>query len=782
MKQVFVSTACAIAFAALVTGCASETEGGSSEVGTVSLNIIIDGNDVNSVAFDIACDSGTNLSGQLNVNDEDDPPIAATVMDLPPGPCSVTLTALDDQGVVLCTGSTDFTVVANTTVDANVVLLCEGDGDDPLGNVAITGEFEFIDGNNCPRLHFLNAVPDEVPPEGSLVTVLVSDADGDTLTTALTATGGSFADPAAQSTTYFCDGAAGGQTISVTVTDGDAACDKSKSFDVTCPGVDPCEGVVCEDDGNVCTDAECNPATGQCETSNNTNECTTGGGGELAVNGDFETGDDTGWSNFSGAGATFTVTDTQANGGVYSGNLNAGSASVALVKQANIGIGTVQPNSTVEVSFDLLGSLTGDGGVVIVEFFSELDGGGVSKSEILFGPPAFPNDTWTSYSYTVTTGADVSGGVTLQLKAECGAVAGCAVDSYFDNVSVTFGSGGGEAGTCSEGICVPNAECSVPDDCPPTNNECIDAVCNAGTCGTSNNSNACDGGAGTCNAGVCVPNAECAVDGDCPDTGNECVDPVCNAGTCETSNNSNACENDTGTCDAGVCVPNALSLYAQDFELPMDVLNANALIEDTAAEVPLGPWLFFANVFDSVGNLKFNFGPFGAPNATVSPNDTFISAVVTLEGDVPQGDQQLSVFNDYNCCDRDPITGDLRQGHGNGTDRVEISVFQELNPIPNALIGQTLTFSFDAKRGNIEGATTAFAYIQTLDPSTGFSQTNFVPIELTSIPASWARYSITLALTDPLLEGQILQIGFRNTAQNFEGSGIFYDNVLATLE
>ena len=97
MKQVFVSTACAIAFAALVTGCASETEGGSSEFGTVSLNIIIDGNDVNSVAFDIACDSGTNLSGQLNVNDEDDPPIAATVMDLPPGPCSVTLTALDDS-------------------------------------------------------------------------------------------------------------------------------------------------------------------------------------------------------------------------------------------------------------------------------------------------------------------------------------------------------------------------------------------------------------------------------------------------------------------------------------------------------------------------------------------------------------------------------------------------------------------------------------------------------------------------------------------------------------
>ena len=210
------------------------------------------------------CDSGITLNGNLNVNDENDPPIAATIMDLPPGPCSVELIASDDQGVALCTGSTDFTVVANTTVNANVVLVCGDEPEtDPLGNVDITGTFEFIDGNRCPRLHFLNAVPDEVPAEGSEVTVLVSDADGDTLTTALTATGGSFADPGAQPTTYFCDGATGGQTISVTVSDGDAACDKSKSFDVTCPGVNLCEGVVCEDDGNVCTDAECNPATGR---------------------------------------------------------------------------------------------------------------------------------------------------------------------------------------------------------------------------------------------------------------------------------------------------------------------------------------------------------------------------------------------------------------------------------------------------------------------------------------------------------------------------------------
>ena len=344
----------------------------------------------------------------------------------------------------------------------------------------------------------------------------------------------------------------------------------------------------------------------------------------------------------------------------------------------------------------------------------------------------------------------------------------------------------GGAGTCNgAGVCVPNPECVEPADCPATGNECIDPVCDAGTCGTSNNTNACDGGNGTCSAGECVPNAECAVAGDCPATGNECIDPVCNAGTCETSNNTNACDGGAGTCDAGACVPNALALYSQDFEPPMDPAAGDALILDTAAEVPLGAWLFFANVFDGSGNLKFFFGPFGAPNATAdtdpSDGETFISAVVTGEGDAPQGDQQLSVFSDYNCCTRDPITGLLQQGHGNGTDLVEISVFQELDPIPNSLIGQRLTFSFDAKAGNIEGATTAVAYIQTLArPS--FNQTNFVPVEMTLIPNTWNRYEAILDLTDPLLEGQILQIGFRSVASDFEGSGIFYDNVLATFE
>ncbi|MGB5703579.1 MAG: hypothetical protein WBM48_12240, partial [Polyangiales bacterium] len=233
MKRLSVLTTALMLFATSPTGCASEQTGADTDtVGSVEVNLIVGNTDVKAVSFDVVCDSGITLSGQLNVNDEQDPPVAATIMDLPPGDCSITLTAFDNAGDPLCTGSEDFTVLANDTVQVNVVLLCDSDAEELLGNADIDATFEFVEGNNCPRLHFLNAVPNNIPEGGaSAVTVLVSDADGDPLTTALTATSGSFEDPAAQSTTYTC-GSSGTQTISVSVTDGDAACDKTKSFDV----------------------------------------------------------------------------------------------------------------------------------------------------------------------------------------------------------------------------------------------------------------------------------------------------------------------------------------------------------------------------------------------------------------------------------------------------------------------------------------------------------------------------------------------------------------------
>ncbi len=163
---------------------------------------------------------------------------------------------------------------------------------------------------------------------------------------------------------------------------------------------------------------------------------------ELTTNGDFETGDLTGWTLFvDAAGASFEASDAEASDGTFSGyltsdfNAGIGGAVDAVVKQANVGVGTVTPNTDYIVSFDLRG-FSGTGGDLFVEFFSELSGGGTSAAEILSNGPLTPTDTWTPYSFTVTTGDDVSGGITLQLKTSCGPVLDCVVEGYFDNVSI----------------------------------------------------------------------------------------------------------------------------------------------------------------------------------------------------------------------------------------------------------------------------------------------------------------------------------------------------------
>ena len=84
------------------------------------------------------------------------------------------------------------------------------------------------------------------------------------------------------------------------------------------------------------------------------------------------------------------------------------------------------------------GTITGVGGVVFAEFFSE---GNPVAQQFLGGGPIFPTAEWATYEYTVTTGPDVSQGITLQFVAVCGAEE-CGVDVFFDNVSITYGGGG----------------------------------------------------------------------------------------------------------------------------------------------------------------------------------------------------------------------------------------------------------------------------------------------------------------------------------------------------
>ncbi|MDH3843871.1 MAG: hypothetical protein OES69_08020, partial [Myxococcales bacterium] len=100
-------------------------------------------------------------------------------------------------------------------------------------------------------------------------------------------------------------------------------------------------------------------------------------------------------------------------------------------------------------------------------------------------------------------------------------------------------------------------------------------------------------------------------------------------------------------------------------------------------------WLYFVNVFDSVGTRKFGYN-----EGLFAPNGPQISALVTGEGGPTQEPQQLSVFSDYNCCQT------TNEGHFNGTDLVETNVFQERTIVAGD-VGTTFVFSVDAKRGNI---------------------------------------------------------------------------------
>ncbi|WP_405233125.1 carbohydrate binding domain-containing protein, partial [Lentisalinibacter salinarum] len=163
-----------------------------------------------------------------------------------------------------------------------------------------------------------------------------------------------------------------------------------------------------------------------------------GGGatGELTVNGDFETGDLTGWETFANGGTITTTGDS--SGGSFAANMNVTIPGNPTLKQSNLAAGDLTPGQQVTVSFDWKGT-DANGGVVDVVLFSELSGGGVSQTDSILSGGGFPADWTTVGPLTITLGPDVSGGITLQFTAICGGAAGCVSDIYIDNVSIISG-------------------------------------------------------------------------------------------------------------------------------------------------------------------------------------------------------------------------------------------------------------------------------------------------------------------------------------------------------
>jgi hypothetical protein len=219
-----------------------------------------------------------------------------------------------------------------------------------------------------------------------------------------------------------------------------------------------------------------------------------------------------------------------------------------------------------------------------------------------------------------------------------------------------------------------------------------------------------------------------------------------------------SCDGGDGECAGGICVPLSAVQYMQNFEL-LNQMNVSALADDG--------WLVFGNVYDGeTMAFLYGYGPFVAPN-----DGAAFCAIAVGQGGAEQGNQQLSIYSDYNNTD-----------HASGS-LIEANVFRERS-LTAADVGRTITFSFDAKRGNINDPAdalcpcnaTALAFIKTLDPTAGFSTTNFVQLDTTALPETWNRYEISLPI-DPGLVGQLLQIGFASTATLYQPSGNFYDNL-----
>ena len=335
-------------------------------------------------------------------------------------------------------------------------------------------------------------------------------------------------------------------------------------------------------------------------------------------------------------------------------------------------------------------------------------------------------------------------------------------------------------GTCDgAGNCVA---CAVDSDCED-NNDCTDDACVAGGCVfTNDDTNLCTTGGfpGTCSAGACE--GLCAPD-TCPDNGIECQTDVCEPadGSCSPMNGgiNTGCDfgPGPGVCDgAGACVECNIDAQcgsgetcvnnvceaagvACDYEQDFELLTPGDPPQPVPNSLSGDGWLVGANVFQSDGTtFIYDYFAFPAPNGGPA-----FSAVAVAEGGPDQGAQQLSIYSDYN-------NGDHALGR-----IIEALVFRE-RTIISSDVGTTLEFTFDAKSGNIEGATTALAFIKTLDPGAGFATTNFITQDTTNLSATWATFTLSLSV-DASLVGQTLQYGFQSRASNFEGSGVFYDNL-----
>src|SRR5262245_48170799 len=189
----------------------------SSAVGSVNLALTLPGGGiVNTVNYTISGNGmPAPITGTIDVSAPGTTQATALVSGLPPGSYAVTMTALVNDGSI-CQGSTPFTIVANQTALAVVILQCAAIS--PLGTVAIFGRLD-----QCPYITGISATSLEALVGGSItVSASATDLDGNAITYAWTSSVpavGVLAPSNAATAVFHCN-AVGTTQLSIAVSDG----------------------------------------------------------------------------------------------------------------------------------------------------------------------------------------------------------------------------------------------------------------------------------------------------------------------------------------------------------------------------------------------------------------------------------------------------------------------------------------------------------------------------------------------------------------------------------
>jgi len=161
----------------------------------------------------------------------------------------------------------------------------------------------------------------------------------------------------------------------------------------------------------------------------------------ILVNGDFETGDLTGWE-VAGVSPNSNVTaDGTDNGpsepGMYNAYMENFAPALGLLLKQVTPVGSAGEGD-VYYSFDLKLDQADVGGVLFAEIFAEQEGVGIIGGSGLMGP-FWPWNDWVQYSdyFVAPAGTDF---LTIQFVATTGAADGSSCVAHVDNVVLDQGS------------------------------------------------------------------------------------------------------------------------------------------------------------------------------------------------------------------------------------------------------------------------------------------------------------------------------------------------------